>query len=417
LEEMGRLVRVQKEREGGGAAASVDDDGVVREKKEKKKSSKNERRASQSVHPSSNQDYHEARSVRSSKSSRKFTDVPPQSFENDPCAPIFEFDIPLEEQPGNHPASYTSPKSVKSRKSVKSSAKSVKSSKSTKTSKSAKTQGSKSSKGARRKSKKDPEDSERRNSALSAASPSVAARVANMPYTDSFGCPGKYTGEVNSFGQPHGKGILRYDDGGVSEGNWLNGQHNPDERDCGRSVSNRSMAKSVSNRSVSNKSQSNKSVSGRSVSGRSVSNRSVSDRSRRSLSKSPGRNRNPHQQHQPHPYHQPQHQNRHITQMPWSDVNGFSGHYTGEVNENNAPEGQGYMEYSNGVVEEGIWRNGVFQPPLHPLPPIRQGGNVPSSSMSVWSLRSTPNMGNNNYDMGGHGGGGRAGSVYGGMRY
>ena len=103
--------------------------------------------------------------------------------------------------------------------------------------------------------------------------------------------------------------------------------------------------------------------------------------------------------------------------MPWSDVNGFSGHYTGEVNENNAPEGQGYMEYSNGVVEEGIWRNGVFQPPLHPLPPIRQGGNVPSSSMSVWSLRSTPNMGNNNYDMGGNGGGGRAGSVYGGMRY
>jgi hypothetical protein len=93
-------------------------------------------------------------------------------------------------------------------------------------------------------------------------------------------------------------------------------------------------------------------------------------------------------------------------------VNGFSGHYTGEVNHNNAPEGKGYMEYSNGVVEEGMWCNGVFQPPLNLEPhSYNQNRNVPSSSMSVWSLRSTPNMGNNNdYD---NGGGGRSGSVYG----
>ncbi len=103
--------------------------------------------------------------------------------------------------------------------------------------------------------------------------------------------------------------------------------------------------------------------------------------------------------------------------MPWSDVNGFSGHYTGEINANNAPEGRGYMQYSNGVIEDGMWCNGVFQPPLNlPHPPAYHNQDVPSSSMSVWSLKSAPNMTNHNYNLGGHGGGGRAGSVYG-MRY
>ncbi|KAL7506378.1 hypothetical protein ACHAXN_006092 [Cyclotella atomus] len=416
LEEMGRLVKIQKEKEKAAATASPE----VEHKKEKKRGDgrSNDRRSSQSVYPSSSQDFHEARSVRSSKSSRRFTDTAPQSqsFDNNQCAPIFEFDIPLEEQPGHHPESFTAAKSVRSRaKSIKSS-KSAKSSKSCKTSKSAKSHGtgksgkstrtsktaksgkstktSNSSRSTRANNPKE-EPSNRRPSALSHPSPTpAAARVANMPFTDHFGCSGKYSGEVNSFGQPHGKGVLRYDDGGTNEGIWVNGHRDDDERDCGRSVSNRSMAKSVSNRSVSNKS-----VSGRSVSGRSRA------------SQSPGRisEQAPHNQ-QPHPYHQVQ-QRGYVTKLPWSDVNGFGGHYTGEVNGNNAPEGKGYMEYSNGVVEEGMWCNGVFQPPLNfEPPPYHQDRNVPSSSMSVWSLRSTPNMGNNNYD---HSGGGRAGSVYG----
>jgi hypothetical protein len=69
------------------------------------------------------------------------------------------------------------------------------------------------------------------------------------------------------------------------------------------------------------------------------------------------------------------------------------------------------MHYSNGVIEEGMWCNGVFQPPQ---PPSYHTEDVPSSSMSVWSLRSTPNMGGN-YDVGQRGGG-RGGSVYG-VRY
>ena len=91
--------------------------------------------------------------------------------------------------------------------------------------------------------------------------------------------------------------------------------------------------------------------------------------------------------------------------MPWSDVNGFNGVYTGEINSQNVPDGRGYMRYSNGVVEEGMFCNGVYQPPTGPAPVQysegygddddgidQEGGAVPSSSMSVWSLKSSPTM-------------------------
>lgn len=385
LEEMGRLAKAQKE--------MMNETELLPKKTEKKKK---ENRSSHSLYPTPTPDFHEARSVRSSKSSRRFNDTGPPTQPTDPCAPIFEFDIPLDEQPGHHRESFTSPKSVKSRKS----------SKSVKTSKSAKSSGGKSAKSSKSKSNKKitrpkEQDATRRSSTLSAASPlEVAACVAKMPY-DHFGTLGKYSGEVNSFGIPHGKGALVYDDGRVDSGIWVDGRCNVDERGSGQSVSNQSMAKSVSNRSVSNHSVA------KSMSNRSVSNKSVSGRSHRSSSKSPGRDlhqSSPYHQQQPYPYHQTNSpkSTRYISQMPWSDVNGFSGHYTGEVNDINAPEGRGYIQYSNGVIEEGTWRNGVFQPPLNfPPAPYNESGNVPSSSMSVWSLRSTPNMSNNGNRHGG----------------
>jgi len=91
-----------------------------------------------------------------------------------------------------------------------------------------------------------------------------------------------------------------------------------------------------------------------------------------------------------------------VQEVPWSDVNGFSGHYSGEVNGDQIPDGQGYMRYSNGIVEKGMFCNGVYQPPSGPPPGPMYGadqngerknqGGVPSSSMSVWSLKSSPTM-------------------------
>ena len=50
-------------------------------------------------------------------------------------------------------------------------------------------------------------------------------RVENMPYTDEFQDTGMYTGETNEYGQPHGKGKMKYDNGVFFEGKWTNGKY------------------------------------------------------------------------------------------------------------------------------------------------------------------------------------------------
>ncbi len=48
-------------------------------------------------------------------------------------------------------------------------------------------------------------------------------RVANMPYVYQHDREGRYTGEINDYGQPNGKGTIRYDDGTTFTGRWTNG--------------------------------------------------------------------------------------------------------------------------------------------------------------------------------------------------
>jgi len=49
-----------------------------------------------------------------------------------------------------------------------------------------------------------------------------------------------------------------------------------------------------------------------------------------------------------------------VNGLPWSDYNGHSGRYTGEVNEQYLPHGQGEMVYDRGVISVGMWFNGVL---------------------------------------------------------
>lgn len=53
------------------------------------------------------------------------------------------------------------------------------------------------------------------------------------------------------------------------------------------------------------------------------------------------------------------HRNRRVDQMPFTDDFGDSGLYSGEVNEDCRPNGQGRMKYENGVFFEGKWNDGV----------------------------------------------------------
>mmetsp|Transcript_13840 Transcript_13840/g.29845 ORF Transcript_13840/g.29845 Transcript_13840/m.29845 type:complete len:1094 (+) Transcript_13840:144-3425(+) len=60
-------------------------------------------------------------------------------------------------------------------------------------------------------------------SSTSAAGGEEIARVADMPYTDKVHGSGRYSGEVDQWGRPHGRGVLKYDSGMSFDGNWTNG--------------------------------------------------------------------------------------------------------------------------------------------------------------------------------------------------
>ena len=63
-----------------------------------------------------------------------------------------------------------------------------------------------------------------------------------------------------------------------------------------------------------------------------------------------------------------------VNGLPWSDYNGQSGRYTGEVNEKYLPHGRGEMVYDKGIVSAGIWYNGV----LDTEEPVSMDGYVPN---------------------------------------
>ena len=242
-------------------------------------------------------------------------------------------------------------------------------------------------------------------------------RVAKMPFTDKYDREGKYTGEINESGQPHGQGTIRYNNGTVYEGLWIEG-HSEDmdanmsrakEPFSGNWKSNTKEAKKDRARRKEEEMNDLRSFISQSV-------RSGSVHSGGGGSQLHHQSNNTHQQRKKSPkqiHQEPQvGSNGQVHNVPWEDVNGFAGQYSGEVNSNNIPDGHGYMQYSNGVVEEGYFCNGVYQPPSGDQVAQHEGnhdnmgegmgcnaGAIPSSSMSVWSLKSSPTMA---FNQGGH---------------
>jgi len=549
VEEMGRLKRVRKRIDKDKKKGNGKKEKVAKEKKKKKKAPRGVpdfdeeelqgQRSSRSRSRARNQPQQEevdAKSVRSGTSRRgksqdrrpssdrggaahqdnlpsndhHHQDIPSNADNNDNNAPIFEFDIRLDER-----GDVTSPRSVRSVKTSKShkSSSSKKSTKSTRTSKSGKsartnksgkstrtnkssksTRTNKSSKStrtnksdkstrtnktsksrsSRRRSKSQSRDKASRRSSSSGPGETVISRgtttgssqrfihqpngrllrVAKMPFTDKYSRSGNYTGDINEYGQPHGSGTLRYTNGMVYEGIWTEGHSEDMDANMGKATkhgfsgdwkSGTKIAKKEREKRKEQDMDDLRSFISQSVrSGMSGTNASESVGGGTSLQgggsqynnsingNSNGRRPPPHSQQGQQGRPQQQTKEK-VHKVPWSDVNGFSGHYTGEVNAQNVPDGRGFMQYSNGVVEEGMFCNGVYQPPTGP--PMQSsfgssgglggndGGNqgVPSSSMSVWSLKSSPTMafaqGGHNLltgrPLGGNGGGGGSSSVMG----
>jgi hypothetical protein len=87
-----------------------------------------------------------------------------------------------------------------------------------------------------------------------------------------------------------------------------------------------------------------------------------------------------------------------VNGLPWSDYNGQSGRYTGEVNEQFLPHGRGEMVYDKGFVSAGMWFNGVLdtEEPVsmdgyvpHHLPSYEIGDKGSDEDMIITSKRET----------------------------
>ena len=439
MEECGRLSRLRKEQKKKRTTGSKKKDTrkeniFINDEPSQVRRSRSRSRA----RPSRQEQEYEGSSSHRSKSRQRSKSKSTKKKTNESSQMVFEFDIKLDDK-GDVTSPTSGARSVKSRKSTRSK-QSRKSSKSIKTSKSQRsTGGSKSTRSkSKSKSRKSSREEEERKEVIRGTQRGSSQRfirqgpnlkVAKMPYKDKYNREGKYTGEINEYGQPHGHGTLRYNNGTSHEGLWLEGQSEDMDMNMNRATSSGFSGnwKSHTRTSKMEKEQRkekelddlrsfiSQSVRSGSVGGGGSSQQGGGSVAHSRVPSQFGSGSSQLQQSQ-----QQHHGAGQVQNMPWSDVNGFSGQYTGEVNSTNVPDGHGLMVYSNGVVEQGIFCNGVYQPT--PVAAHQQqggygvdnnvtgnhqgeevggggGGGVPSSSMSVWSLKSSPTMA---FQAGGH---------------
>ena len=148
--------------------------------------------------------------------------------------------------------------------------------------------------------------------------------VKQMPYTDQFGDFGTYTGHVNEDGRPDGKGTMKYENGVFYEGTWTDGCQDQKaaanyERIRGGFTSWSGKGKQASKSGM--------------VLPWNARKNDVHD----------------------------DHEKTNVRGMEWTDLNGDSGRYTGEVNNDRLPHGRGIMKYSFGLIAEGEFVNGVLK--------------------------------------------------------
>ena len=152
--------------------------------------------------------------------------------------------------------------------------------------------------------------------------------VKQMPYTDQFGDFGFYTGHVNDDSRPDGKGTMKYENGVFYEGTWTDGCQ--DQKAAANYERIRGGFTSWSGKGK----QATK--SGMVLPWNARKNDVHND-----------------------------HEKTNVRGMEWTDLNGDSGRYTGEVNNDQLPHGRGIMKYDFGLIAEGEFVNGVLKENPH----------------------------------------------------
>jgi len=150
-----------------------------------------------------------------------------------------------------------------------------------------------------------------------------AMSVKQMPFTDQFGDFGYYSGQVNDDGRPDGTGIMKYENGVFYEGPWSNGCQDK-------------LAASQYERIRGGFT----SWSGKGKGG--VKSGSTLPWNAKNNDKHSNEKTN-------------------VRGMEWTDLNGDTGRYTGEVDDDQLPHGSGIMKYDFGLIAEGDWVHGVLR--------------------------------------------------------
>jgi len=148
--------------------------------------------------------------------------------------------------------------------------------------------------------------------------------VKQMPFTDQFGDFGFFSGNVDEQGRPDGKGSIKYENGVFYEGTWAAG------------CQDKLAASQYGRIRGGFTSWSGKGKSG-TKSGSVLPWNARKNDAHDAQSKTNTRG------------------------MEWVDLNGDSGRYSGEINNDQLPHGNGIMRYDFGLIAEGEWVNGVLK--------------------------------------------------------
>ena len=168
--------------------------------------------------------------------------------------------------------------------------------------------------------------------------------VNDMPCTDQFGDFGFYTGQVNENGRPDGNGSMKYDNGIFYEGTWTDGCQ--DEKAA-------MQYQRVRSGFTSWKGKGKAAARGGMVMPWNARNNDKHDENDKTY----------------------------VRGMEWVDLNGDSGKYTGDVNKDELPHGEGIMKYDFGLIAEGGWVNGMLKE--NPLDRVLSAQALSSSDQSA----------------------------------
>lgn len=179
--------------------------------------------------------------------------------------------------------------------------------------------------------------------------------VKKMSYTDDTGKEGFYTGYVNDHCKPHGRGKIVYKDKSTYSGTWMEGTKVHGKiTDAVKSDKNHKSRKDLPKKEVPKEQVSKGELEDSDDFERQWENERRKAKHSMKVEQGKGKDHGSMAE-----YVYLYNTSAKVAKdLPFVDLSGDAGKYTGEVNDKLLPHGQGCLTYNHGVVKEGTWTNG-----------------------------------------------------------